>query len=51
MGYQYGSTDCGVFKRGGLKLERFLPKNQQIQRKLLTFENWLNEEGSKSAKV
>ena len=25
----YGNTGCGVFKRGGTKLERFLPKNQQ----------------------
>ena len=27
---------------GGTKLERFLPKNQHIQRKLLNFENWVN---------
>ena len=25
---------------GGTKLERFLPKNQHTQRKLLKFENW-----------
>ena len=24
----YGNTGCGVFKRGGTKLERFLHKNQ-----------------------
>ena len=38
----YGNTGCGVFK-----LERFLPKNQHTQRKLLNFENWVNEEVSK----
>ena len=27
---------------GGTKLERFLHKNQHIQRKLLYFENWIN---------
>ena len=27
---------------GGYKLERFFPKNQQTQRKLLNFENYLN---------
>ena len=37
---------CGVFKRGVLK-ERFLPKNQHTQRKLLNFENWVNGEVSK----
>ena len=26
---------------GGTKLERFLPKNQHPQRKLLNFENWI----------
>ena len=35
-----GSTGCRVLKRGGTKLERFLPKNQHAQRKLLNFENW-----------
>ena len=39
---KYGNTGCGVFKRGGTKLERFLPKNQHTQRKLLNFENWVN---------
>ena len=32
---------------GGTKLERFLPKNQHPQRKLLNFENWVNGEVSK----
>ena len=36
----YGNTGCGVLKRGGTKLERFLPKNQNTQRKFLNFENW-----------
>ena len=36
---------------GGTKLERFLPKNQHTQRKLLNFENWVNGEVSKSAKM
>ena len=35
---------------GGTKLERFLPKNQPTQRKLLNFENWIDGEVSKSAK-
>ena len=30
------------FSNGGTKLERFLPKNQHTQRKLLNFENWIN---------
>ena len=30
------------FSNGGTKLERFSPKNQQTQRKLLNFENWVN---------
>jgi hypothetical protein len=30
------------FSNGGAKLERFLPKNQHTQRKLLNFENWTN---------
>ena len=47
---QYANTDCGVFKRGGIKLERFLPKNKYTQRKFLNFENWVNGEVSKSAK-
>ena len=28
----------------GRKLERFLPKNQHTQKKLLNFENWVNGE-------
>ena len=35
---------------GGKKLERFLPKNQHTQRKLLNFENWVNGEVSKVPK-
>ena len=35
------------FLNGGTKLERFLPKNQHTERKLLNFENWMNGEGSK----
>jgi len=38
----YGNTGCGVFKQGGTKLERFLPKNQHPQRKLMNFENWIS---------
>ena len=29
------------FQTWGTKLERFLPKNEHTQRKLLKFENWL----------
>ena len=32
---------------GGIKLEKFLPKNQHTQRKLLNSENWVNGELSK----
>ena len=32
---------------GGTKLDRFLPKNQHTQRKLLNFENWCSGELSK----
>ena len=37
---------CGLwsFQTRGTKLERFLPKNQHTQRKLLNFENWTNGE-------
>ena len=35
------------FSNQGTKLERFLPKNQHTQRKLLNFENWVNGEVSK----
>ena len=33
---------------GVTKLERFLPKNQHTQKKLLNFENWVNGEVSKN---
>ena len=36
---------------GGTKLERFLPKNQYTQMKLLNFENWCSVEVSKSDKI
>ena len=36
-----------IFQAGGTKLERFLPKNQHIQRKLLNFENWCSGKLSK----
>ena len=39
------------FSIGGTETERFLPKNQHTQRKLLNFENWVNGEVSKSAKI
>ena len=42
--WQYGLWS---FQAGGAKLERFLPKNQHTQRKLLKFENWVNGEVSK----
>ena len=35
------------FSNGGTKLERFFPKNQHTQRKLLNFENWVCGEVSK----
>ena len=38
MLWQYGLWS---FKRG-YKQERFLPRNQDTQRKLLNFENWIN---------
>ena len=46
--WQYGLWS---FQMGGTKLERFLPNNQHTQRKLLNFENWVNGEVSKSAKI
>ena len=46
--WQYG---LWRFQRGGTKLERFLPKNQHTQGKLLDFENWVNETRSKRAKI
>ena len=35
------------FKSRDTKLERFFPKNQHTQRKLLNFENWFSGEVSK----
>ena len=46
--WQYGLWS---FQTGGTQLERFLPKNQHTQRKLLSFENWVNGEVSKTAKI
>ena len=42
--WQYGLWS---FQTGGTKLERFLPKNQHTQRKLLNHENLVNGEVSK----
>ena len=42
--WQYGLWS---FQTGSTKLERFLPKNQHTQRKLLNFENWVSGEVSK----
>ena len=42
--WQYG---LWTFQMGGTKLEIFLSKNQQSQRKLLNFENWSSGELSK----
>ena len=36
---------------GDTKLERFLPKNQHTQRKLLNFENWTSGELHYLAKI
>ena len=47
--WQYGLWS---FQTGGIKLERFLPKNQHIiQRKFLNFENWTNGEPQYLAKI
>ena len=46
--WQYGLWS---FQAGGTKLERFLPNNQHTQRDVLNFENWVNGEVSKSAKI
>jgi hypothetical protein len=35
------------FQAEGTKLERFLPKNQHTQSKLINFENWFSGEMSK----
>ena len=37
--------------RGGFKSERFFPKNQHTQRKLLNFYHWGNGKISKSALI
>ena len=42
--WQYGLWS---FQTGGTKLERFLPKNQHTERKLLNFVNWVSGEVSK----
>ena len=42
--WQYG---LWRFQTLGTKLERFLPRNQRTQRKLLNFENWISGEMSK----
>ena len=42
----YGNTGCWVFKgTESTELERFLPKKNQTQRKLLNFENWCQKLG------
>ena len=43
----YGNTGYGVSSQGDTKLERFLPKNQHTQSKLLNFEIWFSGELSK----
>ena len=43
--WQYGLWS---FQTGGTKVERFLLKNPNTQRKLLNFENWVNGEVSKN---
>ena len=40
-----------VVEYGGTKLERFLPKNQHTQTKLLNFEFWINGQLSKNANI
>ena len=46
-GYQVWQYWLWSFQTGGTKLERFLPKNQHTQRKLLNFENCVSGEVSK----
>ena len=46
--WQYGLLS---FQAGYTKFERFLPKNQHTQRKLLNFENWCIDELSKIIEV
>ena len=49
---EYMAIQVVEFLNGGgcTKLERFLPKNQHTQRKLLNFENWCSGEVSKEPK-
>ena len=49
--YKLWQNGLWSFQTGGTKLQRFLPKNQHTQRKLLNFENWINGKVSKSAKI
>ena len=42
MGCRFFQAGWGRRRRGVTKLERCLPKNQHIQRKLWNFENWIN---------
>ena len=49
METKFGQFDLEVwqyrlwsFQTRGMKLERFLPKNQHTQRKSLNFENWIS---------
>ena len=46
--WQYGLWS---FQSEDTKLERFLPKNQHTQRKVLNFEFWINGKQSNSAKI
>ena len=39
------------FQAGGIKVERFLLKNQHTLRKFLNFENWTNGEPQYFAKI
>ena len=48
---RYGNTGCQVFKRGYKTRNFCLRINIRTQRKLLNFENWVNGEVSKSAKI
>ena len=47
----YNMERLSSFQAGYTKLEQFLLKHQHNQRKLLSFENWVNGEVSKSAKI
>ena len=51
--YPWGVWQYGLwsFQTGDTKLDRFFPKNQQIQTKLLNFEFSINGELSNSAKI